>query len=107
MTTDSVVEHRPPADVRRGATFRSYIDRHFLVFASWPSLLVMLAVTALPFAICIGLAFTNYDLVQFNNWKFIGFGNFVRLWNDPEIPEIIFNTAYLVIGSTILTTVFG
>ena len=105
MTSDPMVERRrPPA---RATPFRSFLDKNFLMVASWPSLLVMLAVTAVPFAVCIGLAFTNYDLVQSGRWRFTGLDNFVRLWHDPEIPQIIFNTAYLVIGSTLLTTLFG
>ena len=93
--------------LRRAAPVRAFIDRHFLVFASWPSMLIMLAVTAVPFAITIGLAFTNYDLVRSNSWKFIGLQNFDRMIHDPQIPTVIFNTAYLVIGSTVLDTVFG
>jgi multiple sugar transport system permease protein len=93
--------------LRRAAPVRAFIDRHFLVFASWPSMLIMLAVTAVPFAITIGLAFTNYDLVRSNSWKFIGLQNFDRMIHDPQIPTIVFNTAYLVIGSTVLDTVFG
>lgn len=83
------------------------VDRHFLTIASWPSLIVMLAVTAVPFLLTIGLAFTNYDLVLSNQWKFIGVDNFVRMWHDPEIPEVVLNTIYLVVGSTVLDTVFG
>jgi multiple sugar transport system permease protein len=93
--------------IRRAAPVRSFIDRHFLVFASWPSMLIMLAVTAVPFAITIALAFTNYDLVRSNSWKFIGLQNFDRMIHDPQIPTIVFNTAYLVVGSTVLDTVFG
>lgn len=91
----------------RRTGMKSLADRHFLALVSWPSLLVMLAVTAVPFVISIGLAFTNYDLVLSNQWHFIGFDNFVRMWHDPEIPEIVWNTIYLVLGSTILDTVFG
>ena len=52
---------RPPP--RAGACRRS-LERSFLVLAAWPALVMMLAVTAIPFAITIGLAFTNYDLVR-------------------------------------------
>jgi len=97
---------RGPA-TRRATPIRSFLDRHFLVFASWPALIIMLAVTAIPFAVSIGLAFTNYDLVRSREWKFIGFQNFDRMIHDPQIPQIIWNTGYLVIGSTILDTVFG
>jgi ABC-type sugar transport system permease subunit len=89
-----------------GARVRAYVDRHFLAFASWPALIVMLAVTAVPFVATIGMGFTNYNLVQ-PGWRFIGFANFVELWHDPQTPQIIFNTFYIVIGLTVLSTVLG
>ena len=98
-------EVRAPAE-SRGASLRSFSEKHFLALVSWPSLLIMLAVTAVPFAVTIGLSATNYDLIK-PDWKFTGWENFDRLIHDPEIPQIIFNTAYLVIGSTVLCTVFG
>ena len=99
------VPAKPAPD--RGSTLKSLGDRHFLALVSWPSLLVMLAVTAVPFAISIGLAFTNYDLVLSNQWHFNGLANFDRLIHDPEIPEVVWNTVYLVVGSTVLDTAFG
>jgi multiple sugar transport system permease protein len=67
----------------------------------------MVAVTAIPFAVTIGLAFTNYDLVRSANWRFIGLENFADLLGDRQTPQIIFNTAYLVIATTTLETIFG
>src|SRR5258707_5057784 len=91
-----------------GGLSRSFItDRHFLVSASWPSLIVMLAVTAIPFVVTIGLSLTNYDLVRSDSWKFIGLDNFAALVRDPHTPEIVFNTAYLVIGTTVACTLVG
>jgi multiple sugar transport system permease protein len=91
-----------------GGLSRSLItDRHFLISASWPSLVVMLAVTAIPFIISIGLSLTNYDLVRSETWKFIGLGNFADLIHDPHTPQIVFNTAYLVVGTTVACTVVG
>src|ERR1700730_10738280 len=89
-----------------GAHVRAYIDRHFLSFASWPALIVMLAVTAVPFVVTIGMGFTNYNLVQ-PGWRFIGFANFVELWHDPQTPQVIFTTFYIVIGLTVLSTALG
>jgi multiple sugar transport system permease protein len=98
---------RPDVRARTvGAHIRAYIDRHFLAFASWPGLIVMLAVTAVPFVITIGMGFTNYNLVQ-PAWRFIGFANFVALWHDPQTPRIVFNTFYIVIGLTVLSTALG
>ena len=82
-------------------------DRHFLVTASWPSLIIMLAVTAVPFIVSIGLSLTNYDLVRSDAWKFIGLGNFADLMADPHTPQIVFNTAYLVVGTTVACTLVG
>src|SRR5882724_9632699 len=91
---------------RGGKSVRGFIDRYFLAVVSWPSLLIMLIVTAVPFVFTIGLAFTNYNLVA-TAWKFTGFANFSRLFDDPQTPTIIFNTVYLVIGTTVLDTLFG
>lgn len=67
----------------------------------------MIAVTAIPFAVSLGLSLTNYDLVRSEGWRFIGLGNFVDLLHDPETPQIVFNTAYLVIGTTVIDTILG
>jgi multiple sugar transport system permease protein len=91
---------------RRGTPLGRFLETHFLGAISLPSLVVMLAVTAVPFVVTIGLAFTNYDLVQ-SAWKFTGLANFDRMLHDPQIPTILFNTIYLVIGTTVLDTVFG
>ena len=83
------------------------LDRWYLVLASRPALIVMIAVTAVPFAATIGLAFTNYDLVRSSGWQFIGIGNFQDLVADRYFGQIVFNTAYLVIATTVLETVLG
>ena len=67
----------------------------------------MLAVTAVPFIVSIGLSLTDYDLVRSDTWKFIGLGNFADLIADPHTPTIIFNTAYLVVGTTVACTLVG
>ena len=98
-------EGRAPA-AGRGASLRLLAERHFLLLASWPTLLIMLAVTAVPFAITVGLSVTNYDLIK-PDWQFTWWENFDRLIHDPQTPQIIFNTAYLVVGTTVLDTVLG
>jgi multiple sugar transport system permease protein len=103
----------PAHDVRQaraarvGLSSSAFLDRFFLVIASWPALLIMLAVTAVPFAVTIALSFTNYDLVRSDSWRFIGLDNFADLLHDRQTPLIVFNTAYLVIGTTALETIFG
>jgi multiple sugar transport system permease protein len=82
-------------------------ERHFLVLSSWPTLLVMIGVTAIPFAVTIGLAFTDYDLVRSDNWSFIGLDNLFELMGDRKTVPIVINTAYLVIATTALETLVG
>jgi multiple sugar transport system permease protein len=104
----SEIAEKRQAPATRGGLSRSLVtDRFFLISASWPSLVIMLAVTAIPFALSIALSLTNYDLVRSDSWKFIGLGNFADLIGDPHTPTVVFNTAYLVIGSTVACTTVG
>ena len=107
MTAGQQVSRQTPAR-RGGLSFLSPLtERWFLVVAAWPSLILMLAVTAIPFAVTIGLAFTNYDLVRSDDWRFIGVDNFVEMARDSHTPTIIWNTFYLVFATTIIPTVLG
>lgn len=90
-----------------GGGLSARLDRNYLVLASWPALIVMVAVTAIPFIVTVGLAFTDYDLVRSSSWKFIGLENFLQIARDRATPVILFNTAYLVIGATAIETVLG
>jgi multiple sugar transport system permease protein len=82
-------------------------ERFFLQVASWPALVVMLAVTAIPFAITIGLAFTNYNLIHYDEWRVIGLDNFAELARDRQTPIILGNTVVLVVATTLIPTVLG
>ena len=73
----------------------------------WPTVVVMVAVTAIPFAITIGLAFTNYNLIHYDEWRFIGLDNFAELARDRQTPIILGNTVVLVIATTLIPTVLG
>ena len=92
---------------RGGLLLTRLADRHFLVLAAWPSLVAMLLVTAIPFAATLGLSLTDYDLVRSATWQFIGVENFVEMLHDPQTPRIVFNTLYLVVGTTAIDTLVG
>lgn len=104
---------KPPTPALTGggrsssSTRGGFVERYFLQIASWPALIIMLAVTAIPFAITIGLAFTNYDLVRYDSWRFVGLDNFQELLTDRQTPIVIVNTIYLVIATTVIPTVVG
>jgi multiple sugar transport system permease protein len=104
MATEAEVNVR--ARRKTGTHVRGYLDRYFLILASWPALIAMVAVTAVPFVVTIGMGFTNYNLVL-PGWRFIGFANFVELWHDPQTWPVIFNTFYIAIGLTVLSTALG
>jgi multiple sugar transport system permease protein len=104
MATEAELDVR--ARQKSGTNVRAYADRYFMVLASWPALVAMLAVTAVPFVVTIGMGFTNYNLVA-PSWHFIGFQNFVELFQSPQTWPIIFNTFYIVIGLTVLSTAIG
>jgi multiple sugar transport system permease protein len=91
----------------RGSLLTLITDRHFLLMAAWPSLAAMLLVTAIPFAATLGLSLTDYDLVRSDTWRFIGVDNFLELMRDPKTGRIVFNTLYLVVGTTVIDTLVG
>lgn len=67
----------------------------------------MLVITAVPFSVTLALSLTDYDLVRSDNWHFIGLDNFGALIADPKTAVVVFNTAYLVVGTTVLELLFG
>ncbi len=89
-----------------GFSLSRVLDRHFLVAAAWPSLIVMALVTAIPFVLTLGLSLTNYDLIR-AGWQFIGFDNFAQLAADPNTQPVVINTIYLVLATTIIDTTIG
>lgn len=50
-------------------------------------------------------AFT--DWTGLGAWDFIGFDNFVRIFQDPQLIGAVWNTLFLAFGSVILTNVLG
>ncbi len=97
----------PAAIERGGLSLGILTERFFLQVASWPALGVMLLVTAIPFAITLGLAFTDYDLVRADSWRFVGLDNFEEILTDRKTPQIIWNTIYLVTAATLVPVVLG
>jgi raffinose/stachyose/melibiose transport system permease protein len=50
-------------------------------------------------------AFTNWT--GLGDWEFIGFDNFVRIFEDPLLLGSVWNTLFLAFGSVILTNIIG
>ena len=68
-----------------------------------PNILGFLAFTLVPLVFSLVLAFTNWDLRYHNMFKqeslhFVGFGNFVRLFHEPNFYKFLGNTLFLMMG---------
>jgi len=80
-----------------------------LRFGHWwwalPGVLLVLAVHYVATAIGGGFAFTNWSGIGTFDW--IGFDNFVRIFQDPSKLLALWNTLFLAFGSVVLVNVIG
>lgn len=68
-----------------------------------PNICGFLAFTAIPLVTSFVMAFTNWNLKLHNVFrddgiKFIGFDNFVRLFNEPDFLTYLGNTLFFMMG---------
>lgn len=68
-----------------------------------PNILGFLVFTAIPLVISLFMAFTDWNLEMHNMFqdatvKSVGFGNFVKLFTDPDFFTYLGNTLFLMIG---------
>jgi multiple sugar transport system permease protein len=68
-----------------------------------PNILGFLAFTLLPLVLSLVLAFSNWDLRLHNMFKeetirFVGLGNFVRLFTEPDFYRFLGNTLFFMMG---------
>jgi len=71
-----------------------------------PALLLFAVFIFYPFLKGIQISFTNWNGYN-QDFKWIGFGNYSRLLDDPDIKTVVKNTFIYGIGSTILQNVVG
>jgi len=70
-----------------------------------PNLIGFLIFVFLPLLASLVLSFFNWDLV--NQPEFIGFSNFIKMFNEPLFTKTLLNTVYYTAGVVPLTVVFG
>ncbi|WDR03130.1 sugar ABC transporter permease [Devosia algicola] len=70
-----------------------------------PSLVLFIMFIAIPVIAAFMISFTEWDL--FNPMKFVGFGNYTKLFNDDIFKKVMGNTAYFVLASVPLQMAFG
>lgn len=70
-----------------------------------PFVVIYLVLFIYPTVMMVGLTFTNAPLIGKGTW--VGFDNYVRLWNDRMFLKAVWNTAYFVLLTVIPTTMIG
>lgn len=78
--------------------------RHKRVIWAWAFLALPIVFYGMirfwPTLQALALSFTNWNLLR--PASFVGFENYIRLWNDPLFWQVFYNTfAYLIIGTPI------
>src|SRR4051794_23463857 len=82
------------------------LDRSYLWILGGPALLVLLAVTGIPFLVAIGASFTDFSAIK-PTWTLVGLENYQEALADPTVARALLNTLIMV-GAILLTeTVLG
>ena len=68
-----------------------------------PNIVGFLVFMLFPLVFSLVMAFTNWDLrlhniFQANPVRFVGFGNFTRLFNEPDFFTFLGNTLFFMMG---------
>lgn len=74
----SVVAGKKPAAIRLSATHREAIAGYLFVL---PDALGLLLFVGLPMILALTIGFFEVD--GFGGFRFVGFANYLRMWNDP------------------------
>ena len=72
-----------------------------------PSVLLLFVWMIVPLAMTIWFSFQRYRLLQPQNYGWNGINNFKFLFNNPNLPIVLWNTIALVGAVLIITTVCG
>ena len=72
-----------------------------VLFFLAPNFLGFCVFVAGPVLFSLGVAFTNWNLQRTVPLQFIGFRNFIEMWQDPDFWLYFVNTAYLMLGMPI------
>ncbi|HEY3149210.1 MAG TPA: sugar ABC transporter permease [Dongiaceae bacterium] len=97
---------RAPASAKSGPTLAQQRTRVAWLFVT-PMLVAVALVAAWPLARTIVFSFTDAYLSDLENWRAIGFANYVALFEDPLWWHAVGTTAAFAVISVGLETLFG
>ena len=86
--------------LRRRETVSGYL---FLL----PSLVFFLGFVVVPMVLCVVASFTDATMNSNQPDRFIGFANYVELWQDPIFLKALWNTVIIVIVSVPVVCIFS
>jgi trehalose/maltose transport system permease protein len=95
-----------PAESRRGPTLEQQRTRVAWLFVA-PMLLAVALVAAWPLVRTIAFSFTDAYLSDLGNWQFLGFANYVALFEDPLWWRAVSTTLAFAVVSVGLETLLG
>jgi len=72
-----------------------------------PTMVVLIAMTIVPFIFSLVTSLTNYQATEPDKWKFIGLDNYVRAFKDSDIITSFINTIVYVAGAVTLEFILG
>lgn len=72
-----------------------------------PSLVFFVGFVIVPMVLCIVMSFFDSSMGKNTHDTFIGFANYVELWNDPIFLKALKNTLVIVIVSVPVVTLFS
>lgn len=100
-TTPAKVVARPAA-----SRVTDWIDRHYTVLFLLPGFLCLTAVIGYPALWNFAAAFSDASLL-YDNWRFVGLGNFVALLEDADLPVAMLRTLVWTVASVALQMLVG
>jgi len=91
---------------RRLRALAAAADAHYLWILAAPALIVLGAVTALPFLAAIVTSFTDFGARR-PTWSFVGLDNYAALFSDATFGRALMNTISMVGAIVVTETILG
>lgn len=74
------------------AFFKNFKKDKFAYYLFLPAILIMIAVIFYPFVYNIILSFSNMSLAHINDWKIVGFIQYLKVFSEPQFYEFFLKT---------------
>lgn len=103
MSTNSMTAAAPQPRIARAPRRSGWAERIPLL----PAMLVVIAVTQIPFFITLYYSLHRWNLVSTGTPRFVWFRNFVSAATDPVFIKAIFNTALITASIVVCSIAIG